>query len=102
MTFGFGFPFREPTEEEQAEMKAKLDRAELQMNEFRHSHQRLFEELNEDQLQALKNMLHYIVETNSPMLAATWEGSASAALKMRFNVCMTCNVNHDNEFPHPE
>lgn len=98
-SFHFG---SQPSEEEIEAMKQYHQRQQMQMDEFRHAHQRLFEELNEDQLMALKHMFHFIVESSASILAAQWDGEAAHALKARFNICMTCGVNHDKEVQAPE
>ena len=100
MSFGFFGPFHQPTEEEIEQHKRQQERYEMQMDEFRHGHQRLFEELNEEQLTHLKTMMQIIaggdMETGRA-LAASWEGQASMALKMRFNICVAHGVDHEKE-----
>src|SRR6478735_3265732 len=98
----FPFNFEPPTEEELAEMKRQHEIEHMRQDEFRHGFQRLFEELDETQLSSLKTMMHWIVASQSPLLAATWEGMAAHALKARFNICITCGVDHDKEAPVPE
>jgi hypothetical protein len=96
------FQFEPPSEEEQARINDLQEKNRMRLDEFYHAHQRLFEELDLDQLQSLKQMFNFIVQsTNSPM-AASWEGMIAHALKVRFNICITCNVDHDKEVIIPE
>jgi hypothetical protein len=93
----FPFFFHQPSEEDRAKMEEERKEHELRLDEFRHSSQRLFDELSEDQLTTLSMMLHIIADQPGPHLATMWEGMALTARKYRFDVCATCNVNHDTE-----
>ena len=97
----FPFAFQPPSEEEQAEMKKAHERHQMAVEEFKHSSQRMFEELSEDHLRTLKTMLHIIVDRTSDPIVAQWEGMVATYLKIKHGVCITCNVNHDHEAPRP-
>ena len=86
------------TEEDQKKIKEQYEKAEMVREEFRHAFQRLFEELNEDQLRTLHTMLRIILEHDHPGIIGEWYGICGWALKTRFNICVTCGVNHDTEF----
>jgi hypothetical protein len=97
----FGFPFQPPSEEEQEEMRQAHDRNQMALDEFRHSFQRLFDELDKDQLRTFATMLNLVVNATGSVLAASWEGMALQSLKTRYNVCIACGVNHDEEVHVP-
>jgi hypothetical protein len=84
-------------EEVQEKLREHYERHEMMKEEFRHSFQRIFEELPEDHLRTIRTMLSVISDQDESSLAAEWLGMASWALKTRFNVCVTCGVNHDEE-----
>lgn len=101
--FFFGMPGREPTEEELAAAKAEQDRRQLEISAFQHDFQRLFDELPEDQLRTLRTMMQLATcehGCNTP--PTRWEAMIAWAMKVRFNVCVTCGVNHDTEVHAPE
>lgn len=84
-------------EEVQQKLREHYERHEMMKEEFRHSFQRIFEELSEDQLRTIRTMLSVISDQDDSHLAAEWLGMASWALKTRFNICVTCGINHDEE-----
>lgn len=99
MPGGFFEQFFSPEQREQ--MRVAHERSEMLREEFRHSFQRLFEELDVDNLRTVTLMLKILSEnagTDSSTVVHEWAGIAQMALKMRFNVCMTCGVNHEEEF----
>ena len=91
------FAFQPPTPEQLAEMEEAERRNEIARQDFRHSVQRFIEsELTEDQLRMLRSMIHEVDHTQG--LADQWIGMISMCLKMKHNICITCGVNHDDEF----
>lgn len=88
-------------EEVQQKLREHYERHEMMKEEFRHSFQRIFEELSEDQLRTIRTMLSVISDQDDSHLAAEWLGMASWALKTRFNICVTCGINHDEELAEP-
>lgn len=95
------FPFgREPTPEELQEAQEAQRKAEIEAQEFRHSTQRLIQELDEDRLSTLRQMMHE--GAGNPGLMVLWEGMIAMQLLNRFNICVTCNVNHELEFDMSE
>jgi hypothetical protein len=97
----FGFFAYEPSEEEQEKMREAHDRQQMSIEAFKHASQRMFEELSEEHLSTLQTMLHIILSrTNDPMVAQ-WEGIVSTYLKVKYGICITCNVNHEHEAPRP-
>lgn len=100
MVFGF-FPFQPPSDEEQEEMKRAHERHQMAVEEFKHSSQRMFEELGEEHLRSLKTMLHIIVDRTSDPIVAQWEGIVTTYLKVKYGICITCGVNHEHEAPRP-
>lgn len=97
----FPFSFEPPNEEEQAEMRAAHERHQMAIDDFRHGFQRLFSELDQDQLRTLRTMLHILSEQTPNLNASGWEGMISWELKARFNICVSCGVNHEEEFADP-
>ena len=79
-------------------MEEQRQRNEMEVREFQHGFQRLFEELDEEQLSTFKTMLHILATQTSHPMACLWEGMTAHALKVRFNICITCGVNHDHGF----
>lgn len=100
MTF---FGFTGPTPEQQAELEQKEERLRMEYDVFKHSFVRLFDELSEDQLVTFKLLLRILAGNDNRLLASEWQGMASQALKVRFNICPACDVNHDTEMQssHP-
>jgi hypothetical protein len=92
----FGF-FQPPSEEEQKQMQEAFERHRMSVEEFQHSFQRLFEELDEDQLKTIRTAFHALLDTTGSPLAGQWEGMVAWQLKTRFNICVTCGVDHDKE-----
>jgi hypothetical protein len=92
----FGF-FQPPSEEEQKQMQEAFERHRMSIEEFQHSFQRLFEELDEDQLKTLRTAFHALIDTTGSPLAGQWEGMIAWQLKIRFNICVTCGIDHDKE-----
>lgn len=93
----FGIPIEPPTPEQLAEMEEAERRNEIARQDFRHSVQRLFEsELSEDQLRILRAMIFEVDHHDG--LADQWIGMISMVLKLKHNICITCGVNHDDEF----
>lgn len=92
----FGF-FQPPSEEEQQQLKEAFERHRMSMEEFNHSFQRLFEELGEDQLKTLRTAFNIILSNDQSIIAGQWDAMASWELRKRFNICVTCGVNHDEE-----
>lgn len=102
MSHPFGFIFGPtPSPEQQEQMQADELRRQMELDNFRHGYQRLFLELDRDQLQTLRDMLHALARTNNDPLAASWEGMAAMSLRLRFGVCTSCEVNHDEELQTP-
>lgn len=97
MSFGFfgPFAFHQPSEEEIAEMKAHQERAEMSQESFLHGFQRLFQELDQEQLQTLRTM--FVMAPENPEAVMQWAGMVAMSLKVRFNICITCGVNHEEE-----
>lgn len=91
--FSFGL-----SEQQKKELQERYEKAEMFREEFRHAFQRLFEELNEDQLRTVHTMLRVLADAETPLIAAEWYGMSGWALKNRFNICVTCGINHDEEF----
>lgn len=91
-------------EEERQKLKEAMERQEMFREEFRHSFQRLFDELDEEQLHTIKTMLYILAHTDEgdQHLAAEWLGMATWAMRTRFNICATCGVNHDKELNKEE
>lgn len=94
--------FQPPSDEEKAAMQAAHDRMHMADQDFKHSTQRLFEELNHDQMRTLQAMLQVIQHRTNDPLVALWEGIVVTEMKHRFNICITCGVNHDEDIPRPE
>lgn len=93
--------FQPPSEEDVERMKAAHERHLMALDEFRHSSQRLFDELDQDQLRTLQTMMHILVDTTGSTMASLWEGIVAATLKHKYNICITCGVNHEEETPMP-
>lgn len=92
------FHFHEPTPEEVEAQRVEQERLKLEGDEFKHSFQRLFEELDETQLSTLRTMFGVMMsQENRELIAAQWFGMAAQALKFRYNICVTCQKNHDLE-----
>lgn len=94
--------FFQMSEQQREEMQRQADTHSMAMNDFHHAFQRLFEEASLEHLNTYKQMLNFIVHSNGSVLAAQWLGMVQHALKSRFNICITCGVNHDEEIlPQP-
>lgn len=96
----FGF-FQPPSEEEQQEMKEAYERHRMSIEEFQHAFQRLFDELKEDQLKTLQTAFQILMDPNNHATAGQWEGMVAWQRKVRYNICVTCGVNHDEELSPP-
>lgn len=102
MSMGGWFPFQPPSQEEQREMRAEAERNAASADAFFHGFQRMLEESSEDDLITLRTMLQVVTQRTSDDLACRWHGMVMMALKSRFNICIHCGTNHDNEVPRPE
>lgn len=89
--------YQQPSEEEMNEIRKQAELQEMAMSDFNHSFQTLFSELTLDNLKTVKTMMHFIVGTAGSPIAAQWEGMLAWEMKNRFNICVTCGVNHDEE-----
>lgn len=93
----FHFQIPEPDPSAIEAMQQAAQRSEMQWDDFRHGVQRLFEELNADQLETLGSMMRYVAQHEQCVLAGVWEGQISWERKKRFNICATCGVDHEKE-----
>lgn len=96
------FPFHPPTPEEMEEMQRQQTEHEMRLTEFRHSFQRMFEEMDENQLSTIQTMFHILADGTDSRLASYWEGIIAWERKKRFNICSTCGVDHDKEILSPD
>src|SRR3982751_2786680 len=101
MSGGYGVPFffQPPSDEELQQMKEAQQRAEMSQQEFLHGFQRLFDELDEGQLKTLRQML--LIAPDFIESVHQWAGMIAMVLKMKHNICITCNRNHDEELLAP-
>lgn len=89
--------FSHPNDDDLQKMKEAFERHRMGIEEFHHSFQRLFDELDEDQLKTLLSIIASIVESSGSPMAAQFQGMISWALKTRFNLCVTCGKDHSKE-----
>ena len=94
---GFFQFFQPPSDEDRAAMQAAHDRMHMADEDFKHSTQRMFQELNLDNLKNLQAMLQVIQSRTGDPLVALWEGIIVTEMKYRFGICITCGVNHDED-----
>lgn len=69
---------------------------QLAEQSYLHDMYRIFDELNEDQMTAFKRLMHAVTHQGTD-LAEHLEGIATGILYTKFNVCMTCGINHMKE-----
>jgi predicted esterase YcpF (UPF0227 family) len=84
------------------ELRQKMEEAharhEMMAEEYRHSTQRLWDELNEEQLVTMRNLMHNLAMGGSP-LGFYYEGQIAQAAYLRFNICPGCAVDHNKDLP---
>src|SRR3954452_2229154 len=80
------------------QIKEHISRQAMTFESFRHDLDRLFSELPQDHLSTLREAFSQLANNSDGRFAAYLEGSAVQALKYRFHICATCQVNHDEAF----
>lgn len=76
----------------------QIEQMRMQQVAFKHDMYRLFSELEEDQLQSLRSLLHVCADPDGGhAYAEHFEGIAVGILHAKHGVCISCNVNHDKE-----
>lgn len=96
--FFLPFPFGGDPEEMMRRMQEQADRKDMQVDDYRHGTARFFDSLSEEQLSALREMVHVIVtnaEPTSRTVPAYYEGVVSGLLHAKFKVCLGCDHNHE-------
>lgn len=84
------------------EMISHMDHEQMKKESLLHDIQRLFIELDADQLNTLRSLLRYMSEDTSARLASYYEGVASQTLVLKFGVCGGCGRVHDEILPPEE
>ena len=90
------FEFHQLPEEIREAMERHQQLHQMQADDYRHSVQRFFDELDKDQLVTFRWMLRNMGMGGS-QLAQYYEGQISQILYTKFNICPGCMVNHDEE-----
>lgn len=96
--FFLPFPFGGDPEEMMRRMQEQADRKDMQVDDYRHGTARFVDGLTEEQLAALREMLHVIVTNSDPTsrtVPAFYEGVVSGLLHAKFKICLGCDHNHD-------
>lgn len=77
----------------------QVEQERMRQAAFKHDMYRIFSELGEEQLQALRGLLHIcsIPNGEGTAYAEHFEGIAVGILHAQYGVCISCNVNHDKE-----
>lgn len=71
-------------------------RNQIETEAARHEFQTMFDEMSPEHLKILQAMMHAI-GLGDPNLALWFEGTILGLMKAKYNICMTCLVNHDEE-----
>lgn len=75
----------------------QIEQMQQQAKVAKHEMYRVFGELKEDQLQALRGLFNICSSPDGKMYAEHFEGIAVGILHARFDICITCGVNHEKE-----
>lgn len=78
------------------EIKEAHNRYQMETEAARHEFQTMLMELPLDHLKVLQNMFHS-TGCGDNHLATWFEGIILGIMKVKYNLCMTCMVNHDEE-----
>ena len=81
------------------EMITHMDREQMKKESLLHDIERLFVELDRDQLNTIRALFHYMSEDPSTRLASYYEGIAAQTLVLKHGVCGGCGQNHDEVLP---
>lgn len=90
------FMFEMP-EEMREEMRKRMEEHQLQVEDYYHSVQHLFDELNKDQLHTLRWILHNVSADETGKLASYYEGQVANMLQVKYSVCPGCGKDHTEE-----
>lgn len=85
------------SEEQRKELLAAHEQAHFHQISLLHDVNRLFDELDKEQLMALRILFRNFAEANDARIPSYYEGIAATSLKSRFNICTSCSVDHDAE-----
>lgn len=77
------------------EMITHMDHEQMQKESLLNDIERLFIELDKDQLNTIKTLFHYMSEDTSARLASYYEGIAAQTLVLKHGVCGGCGQVHD-------
>lgn len=90
-------PFEMP-EEMREQLRKQAEEHAMQTENYYHSVQHLFDELNKEQLLTLRWILHNVRADESGQLASYYEGQLANMLHQKHNVCPGCGKDHAEEF----
>lgn len=86
--------FARDPEELRKMMEAQQDRHMMEASAFIHGVERLFNELGKDDLLIVREL---IKSCSNEYNSAYFDGQVSSYVKVRFGICASCGVNHDEE-----
>jgi hypothetical protein len=90
--------FFDNPEEMKAHLKEAADRQEMETSVVVHSVSRLFNTMDEDQLQSLARILGAVAVNSNPSgLASFYQGVALALMSEKHGRCLGCGTNHSTE-----
>lgn len=96
ITGPFGIPMPPEMVEE---MQRQYDLAQMRGDSYRHDIHSILNGMTEQQLRFVNHIMHGIAESNSLEqligLASWYEGVIAGVLKMNFNICPACGIDHD-------
>jgi hypothetical protein len=90
----FGTP-----EEWMEHVEAQQDRAQMEQQDAVHEVQRFFENLSLDDAKTLRMIFSNIVTNpvGAQVVASHWQGVVAGILAKKFNICLYCQLNHDEQ-----
>jgi len=87
----------EMPEEMREQLRKQHEEHQMQTENYYHSVQHLFDELNKEQLMTLRWILHNLQAEETGRLAAYYEGQIANTLQYKHDVCPGCGKNHEEE-----
>lgn len=94
-----GFQFVNPAELLESQQRA-MDQHHMQVEEFRRSVERFFDELTSEQMLTFHRMLVHAAQSNDPGMVHYWTGVTSVYLKKIHKVCTRCGDSAHMEDEH--
>ena len=77
------------------ELAAQIDHQDMALESYKHDVQRMFEELDKDNLVTLRRMLNHLAADETHRLAAYYEGIVVATISYKHKVCGGCGQDHN-------